>query len=347
VSGDGAVSSLSFHDIVLVDADGGHEAKGAESLSDDIRLNVSVVVLASPNEATVSLEDLSDQVVDESVLVVDTLLLELLDVLRLVDLFEGVLEESIVLLQDGVLGGELEWHSTVERVKEASMSELSNRIVRVEHTQVAAASLQVRNLLHSWCVAIIWLEDELDLAWLGDNVVLASVLVTESVSTDDDWLGPSWHKSRDARDNNGLTEDGSVKDVPDRAVWRSPHLLESELLNTALVWGDRGALDSYLVLLDSVGAIDGDLVVSGVTGSDTQIVVLGLEVNVWMNVLQKDQLLALSLSQKSKFKQLTLSLIHFQMTRVISSPSMSTTGLATCTFLKVVPNERELHFDSI
>ena len=300
VSGDSAVGSFSFHDIVLVDADGGHETEGAESLRNNVRLNVSIVVLASPDEATVALDDLSDQVIDESVLVVNALLHELLDVLLAVDRLERVLEESIVLLQDGVLSGKLEWHSTVQGVKETSVSELSNRLVRVEHTQVAATGLQVLNLLHSWCAAIIRLEDELDIAGLGDDIVLASVLVTESVSADDDWLCPSWHKSRDARDNDGLTEDGSVKDVSNRAVWRSPHLLESKFLNAFLVWGDRGALDSDLVLLDSVGTINGDLVVSGITRGDTQVVVLSFEIDVWVNVLQKEQKLARSLSSNSK-----------------------------------------------
>lgn len=37
-----------------------------------------------------------------------------------------------------------------------------------------------------------------------------------------------------------------------------PHLLELELLDTGLIRGDGGALDTDLVLLDGLGSIDGD-----------------------------------------------------------------------------------------
>ena len=89
----------------------------------------------------------------------------------------------------------------------------------VEHAQVAAALLEVVNVLDDWVRAIIWGELDLDLTWLGNDVVLASVLVTEGVSSNDDWLGPAWHESWDVRDNNWLSENGTVEDVSNGSVW--------------------------------------------------------------------------------------------------------------------------------
>ena len=54
----------------------GHHAEGTESLGEDVRLDVTVVVLARPDEATLGLNGLGNHVVDETVLVVDAGLLE-------------------------------------------------------------------------------------------------------------------------------------------------------------------------------------------------------------------------------------------------------------------------------
>lgn len=77
VAGDGTVGGLSLHDVVLVEEDRGHETQGPETLRDDVRLHIPIVVLAGPNDSTVSLDNLGDHVVNESVLVVDALLFEL------------------------------------------------------------------------------------------------------------------------------------------------------------------------------------------------------------------------------------------------------------------------------
>ena len=57
--------------------------------------------------------------------------------------------------------------------------------------------------------------------------------------------------------------------VTDGAIGRQPHLLELEFLDTLLVWGNGGALDTNRVLFDSFGSIDSDLVVGLVTVGET------------------------------------------------------------------------------
>ena len=56
--------------------DRGHHAERAVALSDGVRLDVAVVVLAGPDEAAARFETLSDHVVDQTVLVPDAVLLE-------------------------------------------------------------------------------------------------------------------------------------------------------------------------------------------------------------------------------------------------------------------------------
>ena len=77
-------------------------------MGNDIRLDITIVVLAGPYESTVGLDGVSNKIVDESVLVPKLLFLELNLVCAFVKLSKDVLEATIVLLEDGVLGGEVE-----------------------------------------------------------------------------------------------------------------------------------------------------------------------------------------------------------------------------------------------
>lgn len=62
-------------------------------------------------------------------------------------------------------------------------------------------------------------------------------------------------------------------------------LLQLELLNTGLIRGDRGTLDTDTVLLNSLGGIDGDLVIGLITVLNTQIVVLEIDIEIRQNQL--------------------------------------------------------------
>ena len=103
MSGDSSVGGLSFHDSIFVNAYGGHETKGSEALSNDVGLNISVIVLASPNDTATTLNDLGDKIVNKTVLVEKSGSIELFLELSVEYILEGVYEESIILLQDGVL----------------------------------------------------------------------------------------------------------------------------------------------------------------------------------------------------------------------------------------------------
>mmetsp|Transcript_97472 Transcript_97472/g.134064 ORF Transcript_97472/g.134064 Transcript_97472/m.134064 type:complete len:376 (-) Transcript_97472:86-1213(-) len=288
VSCDGTMSGLSLHNTVLVDADTGHETEGTESLCDDITLDITIVVLASPDETTIALEDLSNHIVNETVLVVNTLGLVLLKEFLFIDLLEGIFEKTIILLQDSVLGRKLKRQLSIKGIVQARASKGGDRVSSVEHTEVGTSLLEVVDFLFSRCTAIIGGENKFDFTSLVDNVILATVLVTVSVSTDNDRLGPAGHQSGDVLDNNRFSENGTIKDVSNSSVRRSPHLLEFELFNTTLIRSDSGTLDTNLVLLHGVSAINSDLIVSLITRGDTQIIVFGFKVDVRMDMFFLD-----------------------------------------------------------
>mgnify|MGYP006933347656 CR=1 FL=1 len=123
MSGDSTVSGFSLNNTISVDQNTGHQAKGAIALSDAVRLNVTVVVLAGPDEASFGFDHVSDHIIDESVLIGDTSSLEILLELGIIDSLEDILESSVVFLEDGVLGGEVNWVLSQQTVLEGSSCE--------------------------------------------------------------------------------------------------------------------------------------------------------------------------------------------------------------------------------
>jgi hypothetical protein len=67
-------------------------------------------------------------------------------------------------------------------------------------------------------------------------------------------------------------------------------LLETELDDSLLIRSDGSTLDSNLALLDCFGGIDGNLIVSGVSVLNAQIIILDVEVNVWGDVLKESNI---------------------------------------------------------
>lgn len=73
MSGDSSVSSLGLDSLaVRTDQDWGHETKRSVSLCNNVGLDITVVVLAWPDETSRGLQCLSDHVINEPMLVPDT-----------------------------------------------------------------------------------------------------------------------------------------------------------------------------------------------------------------------------------------------------------------------------------
>ena len=169
----------------------------------------SSLTLQGHDETTLTLDHLGNHVVNETVLVPDVLGLELLLVGGLVDLLEDILEATIVPLQDGVLGAHVERETLKQGHLETGMGEAADRLVGVVLGLGNTTALEVVDI-DGLGLATLRGVDELQLAGSGNDTVLGTVLVTEGVTTDDDGLVPAGDETRDAGDDDGLTEDGTV-----------------------------------------------------------------------------------------------------------------------------------------
>ena len=292
VARDRAVSGLGLDRLaVRTQEDRGHEAERAEALRHAVRLHVAVVVLARPDEAAVHLERRGDHVVDETVLVQYLLGLEERLVLARVQLGEYVLEAAVVLLQDGVLSGQVERPLLLQRVLERAVRELAYRLVRVVHGECDAATpLEVENgeFERLGFYSGSWGPRNLELARAGHDEICGAVLIAERVATDHDGPRPAGHESRHVFANDGLAEHRAAEYVAYGAVGRLPHLLELELLDSVLVGRDRGALDAHVVLLDRLGRVHGHLVAGGVAVLDAQVEEVNVEIDIGHDELLLD-----------------------------------------------------------
>lgn len=164
------------------------------------------------NETTAALDHLSDHIVNETVLVPDTLGLKLLRVVLLVDVLEDILEAAIVLLQDGVLGAHVQRIVLLQGQLEGCMGETADRFIGVV-LDLGNTTTRVVKDLDRFGLAASGSVDKFESSSAGNHTVRSTVLVTIGVTTNDNGLSPSRNKTGDDRDNNGFTEDSTT------AVW--------------------------------------------------------------------------------------------------------------------------------
>lgn len=142
-------------------------------------------------------------------LVPEVLGLKVLLVGRLVDLLEDILEATIVALQDGVLGAHVQRETLEQGHLETGVGEATDRLIGVVLSLGNTTTLEVVDL-DGLGLAIDRGVDKLELAGAGDDTVGGTVLVTESVTTDDDGLVPAGDETGNGGDDDGFTEDGTA-----------------------------------------------------------------------------------------------------------------------------------------
>jgi len=216
--------------------------------------------------------------------------LELGFVRSLVDFSKDILKATIVLLEDGVLGGQIARVVSVKSVLHAGVSESSDGIVGIVHAEHDTRSLEVVHFEAGWLGAIFWGEGHVELAWHLRAEISGFILITEGVSTNDDGLFPAWHELGDVGDNDRGSEDSATNDVSNGSVGGSPHLLKAEFSDTSLIRGDSSALDTNLAGLDGFCGLMGDLIVSGITVLDAEIEVLDIQITMREDELLLDEL---------------------------------------------------------
>lgn len=173
----------------------------------------------------------------------------------------------------------------MKRELEAAMCETVDTLVCVIHAHADTSCAFVMINFHLLFGAIVTFEQNLEFARFIHNEICGFVLISESMTSDDDRFLPAWDKSRDILDNNRLTENCTIKNISDGAIRTFPHLLQLELLHSRLIRGNRCTFNSHFTLFDSIGSVDGNLVISSITMFNPEIKIFDVDVKEWQNQL--------------------------------------------------------------
>jgi len=164
-----SMSSFCFNNIIRSDQDWCHKSEWSITLSYNIWLDISIVVLASPYESSVWLNTLSNHVINKSVFIPDFKFIKLWFIILLKDLFEDILESAIILLQDSILCAQVKRELSGDSKLEASMSEFIDWLICVIHAHQDSISLEIIDFVDLFSWAILWDEFNLEFAWLWDD----------------------------------------------------------------------------------------------------------------------------------------------------------------------------------
>merc|ERR1719361_894977 len=111
-------------------------------MGQDIRLDISIIILTRPNKGTIALQDLSHHVVNETVLVPNTQVIKLSLVVLLEYFLKYVLEQTVVLFHDRVLCTQIYRPLLQESVLETRVCKPSDTFHCVIHPHAAASTLR-------------------------------------------------------------------------------------------------------------------------------------------------------------------------------------------------------------
>jgi hypothetical protein len=201
------------------------------------------------------------------VLVPNAVLFKLRLVFLVVDLLENVLEAPVVFLEDSVLCAHVQRQLLVDGKLETGVCEASNTLVGVvlslsDTSLVVLFKVEDLNVLG---LAALWGKDHLEGTLALDNEVLCAVLITESVTSDDDGLLPAGHETRNAVNDDGFTEDGASQGVSDGAVGGEPHFEASQIGAVEDIAGRR---DSLFFSLNSLTRASSGVMVAHLTPTE-------------------------------------------------------------------------------
>lgn len=193
---------------------------------------------------------------------------ELLLIIFLINFLKNIFESPIVFLQYRIFCCKIERVLSLQCEFEATMSKSFNTIIGVVHTKTDSTLPIVMENFHFLHAAIIGFENYLKFAWFFHNKVSGFILITESMSPDDNRLLPAWHQSRNIFDDNRLTKNSTIQYISDGAIRTFPHRLQFKFLNPCLIRCNSRTLDPYFTLLNSIGSIDSNLVVGSISMFD-------------------------------------------------------------------------------
>merc|ERR550534_887726 len=103
------------------------------TLGNNIRLNIPIVIFASPDESTIRFQHLSNHVINKSVLIPSSKSIKVFFVVCFKDVLENVLKSSIISLHDCVFSTHVQRPFLFDSHLHGTMGEISDGLISVVH----------------------------------------------------------------------------------------------------------------------------------------------------------------------------------------------------------------------
>ena len=98
------------------------------------------------------------------------------------------------------------------------------------------------------------------------------------MSSNDNRFLPTWNEFRNIFNENWFSENSSIQYISNCAIGALPHLFKIEFFDSSFIRSNCSTFDSYFALLDSIGSIDGNLIISFIPILHSKIKILDINV---------------------------------------------------------------------
>ena len=257
---------------------GSHHSQRTESCAEHIAHHVAIIVLTSPDKASLTADNTSHSIVNQSIEILYAQLGKLLFIVTLVHLLENLAELCVIGLGDGVLGGKPKILLGVDSKLETAMCEAADTLVRVVHALNNTSTIKVVDF-HLLLLSTLALEHEFSHSWLIGTNLHTLVYITISMTGNGDRLLPVLHTWVNAWNGDRCTKYSSVHDASDGSVRTFPHFVQLVFIHTLGIRSNRGTLYCHTIFLGSLSRVDGHLIVGLITIGQAQVIILSLEVD--------------------------------------------------------------------
>ena len=262
MSGNSSVGSFSFDWTIWTLKYWRHQTKRPIPLSNHVRLNITVIVFTGPYKSTLRLNRVSHHIINKSMLVPSAKSIKLRLIITFKNLSKNILKPTIILLQDGILGGHIHRVLPLNSLFKAFMSKTSNGIISVIHAHTDSWFLELEHSEGLFCAPVIWCESHFKLTRSVEYSISSFVLITKGMSSNNDGLFPSWYIFWNIWDKNWCSKNCTTQIISNGSIWWFPHLFKVEFYNSCLIGCDGGALYTYLMFSDCLGRIKSNLIIS-------------------------------------------------------------------------------------
>lgn len=91
--------------------------------------------------------------------------------------------------------------------------------------------------------------------------ILAFILISVGMSSNNNWFLPSRNQSWNVFTNDRFSKNCSIKNSSDCTIRRFPHLFKLKFFNSFLVRSNGCAFNSYLMFQNSISSINSNLII--------------------------------------------------------------------------------------